>query len=276
MDNIDKLIERGDALLAQEQYESAIVLYNKVIKTEGATSELLERRGLCYYGFGDSDRAFSDLNQAVEIAPENDNALFNRGLIYMYENRPAEALRDIEAAIKICGFDLEYLLHCALLNIDLKRYEKAVLVCQEILKPEPENITALEYQAAAYNALEQFTASEEIFRQLIDLNTADPVFHDGLGLALSKMDRDEEALGHFDHALKIEPQFPEPWNNRGFSKFKLGQVGEGLQDIEHSIYLDSSNGYAYRNRGLIYASQGKRDLAAEDFKTAKELGYDVA
>jgi Flp pilus assembly protein TadD len=73
--------------------------------------------------------------------------------------------------------------------------------------------------------------------------------------------------------IESNPKFAYAHNNRGFCKFKQGNVKEGLRGVNLSLKLDPSNAYAYKFRGVIYQAQGKLNLAREDFLKALELGY---
>lgn len=50
---------------------------------------------------GDLDRALETLNEAVQIAPNNADALVYRGNVRLLRNEPAEALADYEAALRL-------------------------------------------------------------------------------------------------------------------------------------------------------------------------------
>lgn len=46
---------------------------------------------------------------------------------------------------------------------------------------------------------------------------------------------------------------------------------EGLEDINHSIFLDANNSYNYRNLGIYYFEKNEYVEALELYKKAKKL-----
>jgi len=61
------------------------------------------------------------------------------------------------------------------------------------------------------------------------------------------------------------------WNNRGLSRYRLGDQQGGLADIQRGLELDDRNAYGYRNLGIIRSEEGKLEEARELFLKAKEL-----
>ena len=52
---------------------------------------------------------------------------------------------------------------------------------------------------------------------------------------------------------------------------KLGNVEDGLSDLQYSMQLDTTNSYAYRNLGVYHLDKNNKKEALVLFQKAKEL-----
>jgi len=58
------------------------------------------------------------------------------------------------------------------------------------------------------------------------------------------------------------------YSDRGFMRMQTGEIDLALADLSESARIDSSNFYAFWNRGAVYAAKGEFDRAQGDFTTA--------
>lgn len=134
--------------------------------------------------------------------------------------------------------------------------------------------------------------------------------HNNLGMALSAEGKIEEAIDHYNKAIRMTPDFATVYNNRGNDYTKLSQYQLAFEDFNKAIRLkpDCADCYynwgyaydklsqyqlaikyynqairvdpnytkAYNNRGLSYAKLGQYQHAIEDFNKAISLNQDYA
>jgi len=62
-------------------------------------------------------------------------------------------------------------------------------------------------------------------------------------------------------------------NNRGFAKYKLGELSEALEDIDQSIILNPQNSFAFKNKALVLLAMDSLDLACESLQKSNDLGF---
>ena len=126
-------------------------------------------------------------------------------------------------------------------------------------------------------------AQVAVWRDEITLNThalrvttANFVAHNNLGRALYLQGRLQEAAGHLEHALAIEPEFAEAHNNLGAVLLQEGRLEAATARIERALELDPAYAEAYDNLGLVRFRQGRLDDAAAAFAKAVEMAPDYA
>jgi tetratricopeptide (TPR) repeat protein len=68
------------------------------VTVSGAPSDAYKIRGMAYNGLGQYQRALSDLNQAVRLAPEDIEAYLNRGVSFFNSGDHLRAMADFNSA----------------------------------------------------------------------------------------------------------------------------------------------------------------------------------
>ena len=81
----------------------------------------------------------------------------------------------------------------------------------------------------------------------------------------------EEALGHYDQAIRLNPNLPGAYNNRGVTKCRLGRYQDAIADYGTAIRLRSDEAIYYDNRGRAKADLGRIAEARADFEKARDI-----
>ena len=86
------------------------------------------------------------------------------------------------------------------------------------------------------------------------------------------MKRDyDRAFEDCNTAIRLDPNLPEAYNNRGIVYKLKGEIEPAIKDYNTAIELDPSFAYAYYNRGIVYYEREEYDLAIIDYSKAIEL-----
>jgi Flp pilus assembly protein TadD len=97
------------------------------------------------------------------------------------------------------------------------------------------------------------------------------------GVALMDLQRDAEALSHFEGMTELYPQLPDPWNNIAWLQVRAGRLELARQALEAALRNDPGHRTARSNLGLIHlmlAAQAWETLAASgpvDARLAQRL-----
>jgi tetratricopeptide (TPR) repeat protein len=79
----------------------------------------------------------------------------------------------------------------------------------------------------------------------------------------------------YDNALRLNPNIPDAYNNRGVAKKKLGRFAEAIADYDKAIQLKPDFAVAYFNRGDAKKALGQYENALKDFDKTIELRPDL-
>lgn len=91
-------------------------------------------------------------------------------------------------------------------------------------------------------------------------------------LTLSVKGRYAEAIGDYDQAIQIAPDFAVALNNRAWAYHKWGQGPKGLPDVERSLRLNPLSEHAWDTRAHIRQSLGNHTGAFSDYEQSVNIG----
>ena len=86
---------------------------------------------------------------------------------------------------------------------------------------------------------------------------------------------DQEALAASTEAIRVHPDHPHAWIERGDLQARQGQYEGALADYDRAIRVDPRNAGAYLNRSLVKSELGRHDEAIADLDQAMRLDPDM-
>lgn len=93
-------------------------------------------------------------------------------------------------------------------------------------------------------------------------------------LAWKKLNRMNKALEDLDRVIKLKPELPFPYLERGIILGEQGVDDQGLRNFNKAIELKPDYIQAYHNRGLLKGKSGDYDSAVQDYSRALEIDPD--
>lgn len=272
--NDSTLLAKADTLRAHDKCKDANKIYNDLIERHSFEVKALIGRAAC---IGDANKALADLARALELSPNDPHAHATRAMVYRAMNMFDRAILDLDLAIAHSPdtvFLLEAMNSQAWCRLNVRDLQGALDQVNAILTLDTADSHAVNTKAVV---LEEMGRIDEALAELEHFIRLDPEADEGYlntAFFLSKHDRHQEALAYYD---KMEPRVEKDdayfFNNRGYTRMKLGDTKGALKDIQRSIDLRPGNSYAYRNLGLTFQAMGKKDDACDAFEKALALGF---
>ena len=166
-------------------------------------------RAIIYYQDKKFDEALKELRRALELDPQNTDALYYEGLAYAASNRAGEAQAAWEKARGLNPADLDVAFQLGVLYFNRQEYEKAEPSLRQVYGPEPTRpnigyyLGFIEYRKKNYREALTFlrgnVASDEDFGQLTRFYA---------GLTLTALGFPREARAEIEDALRLQPVSP--------------------------------------------------------------------
>jgi type IV pilus assembly protein PilF len=146
----------------------------------------------------------------------------------------------------------------------------AIRVLEEAVKLDRYNYDAWQTLALAYMNQNVMDRSEEAFQRALSLAPDQADVHNNYALLLLTLERNEEAIKHFEIALQ-DFTYRSPilaMTNLGYALYLEGRYAEALDHLTMALSTTPSLCQALYNRGLVYRNLGESDLALADFQEA--------
>jgi tetratricopeptide (TPR) repeat protein len=99
---------------------------------------------------------------------------------------------------------------------------------------------------------------------------------DNLGAALRQAGRVQEAIGRFEQALRVKPDFAEAHNNLGIALVQAGRVQEAIEHLEQALRIKPDFAEAHNDLALALKKAGNLKDAIGHFEQALRIQPDEA
>src|SRR5262249_25513710 len=107
--------------------------------------------------------------------------------------------------------------------------------------------------------------------QAIRLEPRYPEAFNNRGMALLLKDRLDRALADFDQAIRLKPDYSTAFTNRGLGYLNRAQYDHAIADFDAAIRLDPNDARAFSNRGGAYVNKSEYDRALADLDQSIKL-----
>ena len=169
-------------------------------------------------------------------------AYINRGIIYMNNNKTAEALAD---------------------------YNKAIAL-------EPDFSKGYSNRAIIYTNENKFDLAMADYNKALKLDPTNAIAFNNRGILYKKNNLFKEATENFNEAIKLKPTYVDAYHNRGVSLYNLMRYDEALSDLNRALEFKPNMARSIFFRGLVENAMGNKTVACQDLQNAMNLGYPQA
>ncbi|XP_074146808.1 tetratricopeptide repeat protein 6 [Sminthopsis crassicaudata] len=247
--------------------ESEIESLTKEIKEKKKIAALLYcRRGAIYKKLGKLKKAMNDLQEAIFLEPLLLNAYWHRHFIYLFQDRTADALDDLNYITKYNKNNADVYLSKAEIFKKRGNFTLTLLNYTQAIKCRPTDDDIYFKRAEILNIENKLLAMGD-YSKCIYFN---PERTDALlkrGLYNFESSNWAAAIQDFSTLLKFDYKNVHARTFRGRAFFKKGHYREATEDLSAAIHLDPNNWLAFYCRAcLLRKSNQNRSL--QDFSVS--------
>jgi tetratricopeptide (TPR) repeat protein len=131
------------------------------------------------------------------------------------------------------------------------------------------------YRGAAFAQTGKIEEAIGHFEQALRINPDYAEAHYNLGSVLSQEGRVSDALGHFEQALRIKPDYAEAHNNLGNVFLQEGKISDAIGHYEQALRIKPDFAEAHNNLGLALEQAGRIPEAIEHLQQALRIKPDL-
>ncbi len=265
----------------------------------------LIRQAIEHFQRGNFAQAETSLHHALQIEPENFDALHIMGVVCVVQDRHTEAAEffrkalainpgsclanyNLAASLSASGDDLAALPHHeqavqlapgnqdAWVNYgkslaNLKRHDEALNCYQKAIGIDPNHVQAIGNQGALLAELGRNEEALACFEKALAAEPNHPAVWLNMANTLRSLKRLEEALAHYERAIQLDPKHADSWSNKGNALANLKRHDEALAHYDRAIALAPDNADAWYNKGYVLNSLKRYDEALAHYDKAIQL-----
>ncbi len=199
----------------------------------------------------------------MSIKVQNDGLqrLFEAALKAEDEEQPEAALQLYQQAIKVDKNHPAPQFRFAALLLEQHKYKEAIKVTTTVVKRWPWALAYL-IMGRSYLELWRYSKAEQAFRQSLAMKPK-PESWVFLGVTLTQLDRDDEAMDSYQRALQLDPDYEEAHYNLGCCYKLQNQPAQAESHFRKAIAIDPKYSRAYAELGIVLARKGETKEGAQ-------------
>lgn len=206
-ENTDGLLKLGELYYFVKQYENAFAKINQALKVNENLARGYYLKGSIYKEIGDTGKAISSLETAIEQDNENYGAFLALGLIYGAKKN-ALAFEYYNNAITINPTNTEALYAKAKLFQDLNQIKEAVAIYNQILKIDPGHAYSIyNLGAIEFGINNNPKVAMDYFTKAINVNPKYAEAYYARGACYQEMKDNNNASADYQMCLQLKPNY---------------------------------------------------------------------
>jgi tetratricopeptide (TPR) repeat protein len=220
------LFKKADVLSKNNDNDAAFAITDYILSINPNEDKALYLKGIYYAKKQEEDKAIEYYNQALAINPENFNALRQVGVSYINKG-------DLDTAIIY--------------------FDKALLI-------HPQNIKTLHDKGVAFSDKNDINVAIDLYNQALVIDPNDYKSLRDKGIALNKIGKIDEALVHIDMALAINPDDDYSYANKAILESNRGNYESCTANIIKAVLISPER---WHNQFQIYCKIYNKDFKTE-------------
>ncbi|MBL7919505.1 MAG: tetratricopeptide repeat protein [Bacteroidia bacterium] len=203
-------------------WKSALNLYEDIDKKYPNQFIVLNSAGVENMFLNNDNKALEYLNKAVAVAPLNYKGFYNRGLLYLKNNKPEEAIKSFNQVLELYDYSKAYVGRATAYYM-LQDFPKAINDANYVLKTEQNNTRAHFVLGNCYNDLNRLQDAMSEYNKCIELDKDEADFYFKRGIVNGKKQNFNACIKDIDICLKLKSDYYEAYYWRGVAKVNLKQ-----------------------------------------------------
>src|ERR1700684_872047 len=213
--------------------------------------------GSIFFERGYMSEAEHFLQLALRDDPENSEALYGLGSIYLAQNKTADARTTFERVIKLPqrypGTLPNAWNNLGLLSAREGHTDDAIQQFQQALQLDPDHFIALENLGNAYRQAKRWDDAKATLQHALQLNPESAEANYAIGMVYAQTNDEERAFDFLRKAIAEKPAYPEALNNLGVLYLRKNQAADAEKSFKEAIRVAPSFEQSYFNLARLYA-----------------------
>ena len=244
------LFLQGRELMAAQEFESAIVIFERVAVLSGYEEVSMEL-GFCHLALEDFSAAAQFLETAANKFPNSAQIYTNLGVAHFRSDDFDAATVALEKATALDPGYVPASFNLGNLYLTLGRAEHSLECLERAVSLDPNHKSAHLRLGDAYSVLVDFDRAADCYKIALELDARDP--DPILALANLQFSQGQLFAAHASYlrVLELNEDCPLAYFNLGYIEYIQGFWSDGLSKIRRACDLDSENAVYWSGRLLL-------------------------
>jgi Flp pilus assembly protein TadD/peroxiredoxin len=222
--------------------------------------------GVAFFQHGYLEQAEASFKQVIAARPNDPEALYNLGTLYLRRNALADSQRLLERAVKLRPNYPEAWNNLGMIAAQERRSEEAVGYFNKSLELRPAYTTALVNLGNLYRREGDLANSQKMLERALAVSPNDPEVNYNLGMLYARQDQNDRAAQFLGRALALRPEYPDALNNLGVLLARQQRHADAEAKFRECIGAAPDFDQAYLNLARLYVLLQEKEKAKEVLK----------
>ncbi len=270
-------IAAGSLTVARNaDYRSALSIWTHTVRACPQNARAHYNLSLELPAAGRAAEAVAELEEALRLQPDYAEAHLNLGNALFAAGRGDEAREHYEAAVRAQPDYAPAHMNIGFWLAAAGRFPEAIASYERALRLRPEFAEAHNNFGEALARMGDLDRAAARFENAVRLKPAYAEAHNNLAGVRLQQNRPRDAIPLAEEALRLKPALAEAHSNLAYALLKTGRLDEATAHYRTLLQLEPDNPTAHGNLGYIFWQQGHTAAAAAEYETVLRLEPDNA
>jgi Flp pilus assembly protein TadD/peroxiredoxin len=208
--------------------------------------------GVAFFQHGFLDQATQSFQQVIATRPDDADAYYNLGTLYLRRDALQEARQYLEQTVKLRPNYPEAWNNLGMIAAQRGNTEDAIRNFQQSLQLRPSYATALLNLGNIYRRQGNLDEAETLLKRAFDSEPRNPEVNYGLGMLYARRDQTDHAAEYLESAITLRPGYADALNNLGVVFAQQQRYPEAEEKFNACIQAAPDFDQGYLNLARLY------------------------
>jgi tetratricopeptide (TPR) repeat protein/peroxiredoxin len=217
--------------------------------------------GVAFFQHGFLEQAEQSFQHVIAAKPDDAEAHYNLGTLYLRRNSATEAQQYLEQAVNLRPYYPEAWNNLGMLAAQAGKTDEAIRNFQHSLQQRPSYATALLNLGNLYRRQGNLEQSEDLLKHALESEPENSEANYSLGMLYARGNQGEKAIQYLVRAIKLRPDYSDALNNLGVLLIQLQRYPEAEENFKACIQRAPGFDQAYLNLARLYLVLNDKEKA---------------
>jgi len=219
--------------------------------------------GVSFFQHGYLEQAEASFKQVIAAKPDNPEAHYNLGTLYLRRNAFENARQYLGQTVKLRPDYPEAWNNLGMVAAHENRADEAIRNFQQALQLRPTYTVALLNLGNLYRRQGNFGEAEKLLNRAHEIAPDDPEVNYNLGMLYARQGQSQNAMQYLERAVSLRPDYSDALNNLGVLLVQGERYPEAEQKFKTCIQITPNFDQAYLNLARLYVLIKNKEKARE-------------